>query len=91
MQIRPERPEDVDTIRSLTTAAFKEMPHSSQTEAAIVDALRTADALTILLVAIQDGKIVGHAAFSPITINGEANGCWYGLGPVSVRPNQQKK
>lgn len=90
MQIRPERPEDVDTIRRLTTAAFKEARYSSQTEAAIVDALRIADALTISLVAIQDGKIVGHAAFSPVTINGEVNG-WYGLGPVSVWPDRQGK
>lgn len=88
--VRSERPEDADAIRSLTTAAFKHMPFSSQTEAAIVDALRKAGALTVSLVAIKDGAIVGHAAFSPVTINGETNG-WYGLGPVSVSPDQQRK
>lgn len=90
VQIRPERPGDVDTIRNLTTAAFKHMPFSSQTEAAIVDALRSADALTVSLVAAKDGVIVGHVAFSPVTINGETNG-WYGLGPVSVWPDEQRK
>jgi putative acetyltransferase len=40
MQIRPEHPEDVDTIRSLMAAGFKDMPYSSHTEAAIIDALR---------------------------------------------------
>lgn len=90
MEIRWECPEDVDAIRTLTTAAFKDAPHSSQTEAAIVDALRKARALTVSLVAVDDGAIVGHVAFSAVAINGEANG-WYGLGPVSVRPDQQRK
>jgi len=90
MQIRPERPEDVDTIRRLTAAAFRDMPHSSQTESAIVDALRGAGALAISLVAVEDGEIVGHVAFSPVAINGEFSG-WYGLGPVSVWPARQRK
>jgi putative acetyltransferase len=64
------------------------MAYSSQTEKAIVDALRSAGALTLSLIAIEDGKIIGHVAFSPVTINGKTNG-WYGLGPVSVWPNQQ--
>lgn len=90
MQIRLEFPEDAETIRSLTTAAFKDMPHSSQTEAAIVDAFRKAGALTVSLVGTMDGEIVGHVAFSPVKINGRAQG-WYGLGPVSVWPDQQGK
>lgn len=90
MQIRAERPEEVDEIRSLTTAAFRDMLYSSQTEAAIVDALRDAGALTISLVAVQDGGVVGHVAFSAVTISDGSNG-WYGLGPVSVRPDQQRK
>lgn len=90
MQIRPERPEDIDAVRSLTTAAFRDMLYSSQTEAAIVDALRGAGALTISLVAVQDSDVVGHVAFSPVTISDASKG-WYGLGPVSVRPDQQRK
>ena len=90
MQIRPERPEDAAAIRVLTDAAFKDLPHSDQTEAKIVEVLRAAEALTISLVAVQDGEIVGHVAFSPVRINGVA-GAWYGLGPVSVKPEQQRK
>ena len=90
MEIRLEQPEDVDAIRTLTTAAFETAPHSSGTEAAIVDALRNAGALTISLVAVYERELVGHIAFSPVTINGEANG-WYGLGPVSVRPDRQRQ
>jgi len=89
MQIRPECPEDAAAIGILTDAAFKDVPHSDQTEAKIVEALRTAQALTISLVAVQDGEVVGHVAFSPVRINGVA-GDWYGLGPVSVRPGQQR-
>lgn len=90
MHIRPEQPADIDTIRSLTRAAFEKAPHASQTEAAIVDALRDAGALTVSLVAEDNSEIVGHVAFSPVTIDGEDLG-WFGLGPVSVWPDQQGK
>lgn len=89
MQIRQERPRDAATIRALTDAAFKGMPFSDQTEARVIDALRAAGALTLSLVATQGGEIIGHVAFSPVRINGEA-GDWYGLGPVSVRPDHQR-
>lgn len=89
MEIRSERPEDAIAIRAITDAAFKDMPHSDQTEAKIVDALRSSGALTLSLVAGQNGEIIGHAAFSPVRING-ADLDWYGLGPVSVRPDQQR-
>lgn len=89
MEIRSERAEDVDTIRALTQAAFEKMPFSDQTEARIIDALRAAGALPLSLVAIERQEILGHVAFSPVTINGALND-WYGLGPVSVWPERQK-
>ncbi|MBP0578878.1 N-acetyltransferase [Labrys sp. LIt4] len=89
MQIRPERADDIDTIRAMTRAAFEGKPYSSQTEAAIVDGLRAAGALTLSLVAEEESGVVGHVAFSPVTIDG-AFRHWYGLGPVSVRPDRQK-
>ena len=88
MQIRPEQPGDIDAIRDLTTAAFKTAPHSSGTEAAIVDSLREAGALAVSLVADLDGEVVGHVAFSPVQID-VAEGDWYGLGPVSAAPAHQ--
>ncbi|MEE1611790.1 GNAT family N-acetyltransferase [Microvirga sp. CF3016] len=90
MVIRPEIAEDIPSIRAVTVAAFKGAPYSSGTEAAIVDALRDAGALTLSLVAEDHGRIIGHVAFSPITINGEA-GRWFGLGPVSVEPGEQRR
>lgn len=88
MHIRPEEPTDAAAIRALTEAAFAGAEHTSGTEGAIVDALRAAGALTLSLVAEQDGAIVGHAAFSPVRIEGE-DSCWFGLGPVSVAPDRQ--
>src|ERR1700761_5292975 len=88
MQIRPERPEDARAISIVTEAAFKEAEHTSGTEARIVEALRAANALTVSLVAVEDDMIVGHVAFSPVSISDGSVG-WFGLGPVSVTPPRQ--
>lgn len=89
MQIRPERAGDEAAIRDVTAAAFRTMPYSQQTEAAIVDALRAADALTVSLVAVDHQHVVGHVAFSPITIDEKEGLGWYGVGPLSVHPDFQ--
>jgi putative acetyltransferase len=81
MQILHERPRDAEAIHTLTQHAFLGHPHSEQTEAAIIRALRTASALSLSLVAIEDNQLVGHLAFSPVTIDGADIG-YYGLGPV---------
>jgi putative acetyltransferase len=85
VEIRDERAEDAQAIRRVTNAAFKLNSHASGTEAAIIEALREANALTVSLVATMDNEVVGHVAFSPITIDGR-NLSWFGLGPVSVKP-----
>ena len=90
MKIRPETPQDINTIKQVTIAAFDGKPYSQQTEHFIVNGLRETGAMTISLVAEMDGKVVGHVAFSVVTINGEDQG-WYGLGPVSVLPELQKQ
>lgn len=90
MIIRPERLGDAAAIHDLTAAAFRGLPYSSGAEARIVDALRAAGALTVSLVAVVTGEIVGHVAFSRVTIDGEA-GDWFGLGPVSVAPGRQRQ
>lgn len=89
MQIRLERPEDATTIHRLTDTAFKGRPFSDGAEAQVIDALRAAGALTLSLVATKEGEILGHVAFSPVTIDGKT-GDWYGLGPVSVWPDLQR-
>jgi len=89
MHIRPERPEDATTIHALTDAAFKGMWFSDGAEPRIIDVLRAAGALTLSLVATEGSDILGHVAFSPVTLDGAA-GDWYGLGPVSVWPARQR-
>lgn len=81
---------DLEVIFELTKAAFQDHPHSNHTEQFIVNALRSAQALTISLVAEVDGKVVGHIAFSPVTI-ADGSDHWYGLGPLSVLPEFQKQ
>ncbi|MDX3924901.1 MAG: N-acetyltransferase [Shinella sp.] len=90
MIIRPETPADVAAIHDLTTTAFEGQPHSDGSEPHIIDRLRAAGALTLSLVAEEDRAIIGHVAFSPVTISGKADG-WFGLGPVSVAPVRQRE
>jgi putative acetyltransferase len=88
--IRPETDSDVSAITEVTVASFKTLEISNHTEQFIVLALRTANALTVSLVAEKNGLVVGHIAFSPVSISdGSQN--WYGLGPVSVLPSHQRK
>ena len=91
MIIRDDLAADILSIRFLITEAFRSAPHGSGTEAAIVEALRSAEALTLSLVAVEDsGEIVGHVAFSPVLIDGGDAG-WFGLGPVAVKPDRQRR
>jgi len=88
--IRNEIDADVDSITEVTVAAFNTLEISNHTEHFIVEALRANNALTVSLIAEVDGHVVGHVAFSPVTISdGSQN--WYGLGPVSVLPEHQRK
>ncbi|WP_313674284.1 N-acetyltransferase [Mycolicibacterium sp.] len=90
MIIRPERASDIDAIAAITSAAFLAVPQSRQTEAAVIGALRTAGALAVSLVAVDDdGTVIGHVAVSPLTVDGRADSGWYGGGPLSVRPDRQ--
>jgi len=88
MMIRDEKPGDERVVRAVITEAFKPVPVSRQTEGAIYDALREAGAMTVSLVAEEDGVVVGHIALSPVTI-GETSGNRLGVGPVAVRPDRQ--
>jgi len=88
--IRDEIPEDIDAITDVTISAFENMEISQQTEHFIISALREASALTLSLVAEIDGLVVGHIAFSPVSIS-DGTEEWHGLGPVSVRPDLQRQ
>ncbi|MGD9646167.1 MAG: GNAT family N-acetyltransferase [Pirellulales bacterium] len=86
--IREEWSGDEVAIRQVHQAAF---PTSA--ESRLVDELRRAGRLTISLVAIADEQVVGHVAFSPVTLEGgdaRALACPLGLAPLAVLPPWQK-
>lgn len=88
VEIMPEKSGDEQAIHDVTAVAFEPMSYSSGTEASIINQLRKDGDLTISLVALKAGEIIGHVAFSPVTVAGVNNG-WIGLGPVSVHPDFQ--
>ena len=85
--IRQERAADAPAIRRVNEEAF-----GQRDEADIVDALRKNCDDLLSLVAVDDGEIVGHALWSPATI--ESGGPVFegmGLAPVAVLPKCQRK
>ncbi len=92
--IRHETPQDAPAIRALLLAAFP-----GPLEAQLVDDLRAAGRLTFSFVAqLLDpntsqptGQIIGHIAFSPITIQNASVSNALGLAPLAVHPAHQKQ
>ncbi|MEG3941912.1 N-acetyltransferase [Microcoleus sp. S36b_A3] len=87
MEIRPEKPEDVEAVRSVNIAAF-----GRENEANLVDRLR-GSASTFSFVAVQCDRIVGHIFFSPVAVAGKcsSNLSILGLAPVAVLPSYQRQ
>jgi predicted N-acetyltransferase YhbS len=90
INIKEESPGDIPAIGRVITAAFHAAAHTSHTEKFIVDALRRAGKLTVSRVATHEDEVIGHVAISPIKVSGN-DVDWYGLGPVAVLPNYQRR
>jgi putative acetyltransferase len=87
MHIRAERREDVDGVRAVVEAAF-----DTAAEADLVDQLRQQVRPFLSLVAEdEDGQIVGHVAFSPVTLVGHPQVKLMGLAPMAVLPRRQRQ
>jgi putative acetyltransferase len=86
MIIRPERPDDLRSVHTVNEAAF-----GSATEATLVDRLRVETAPIVSLVADDDGTILGHILFSPVTLRGRPELHLMGLAPMAVLPNHQRR
>lgn len=82
--VREERPEDAAAIRQVLAACFP-----TDAEARLVDLLRAAGHLTVSLVAEEDGQVVGHVAFSPVSAASSEAGA--GLAPVAVLPAYRRR
>jgi putative acetyltransferase len=79
--IRSEQPGDQAAIRAVHEAAFP-----TPAEGNLVDALRAAGRLTLSLVGLVDHQLVGHVAFSPLTVP-----AGLGLAPIAVLPARQRR
>ena len=87
--IRPESKADIDAIRKLNKRAFK-----GKNESKLVDAIRESDYFNqaLSLVAVKDGKVVGHILFTPVKIK-DLNSATpaLALAPMAVLPEFQKQ
>ncbi|MFN7133879.1 MAG: GNAT family N-acetyltransferase [Myxococcales bacterium] len=86
VEITLETPADHAAIRALNEEAF-----DGPGEARLVDALRSAGAATLSLVARRDGRVVGHLLLSPVRIE-SADGVRpaLGLAPMAVARGLQR-
>lgn len=84
MLIRAEMEADWDAVHALNTAAFEQ-----QTEANLVNILREQAIPIVSLVAEDEGRIVGHILFSPVTLTGHPEAKMMGLAPMAVAPDRQ--
>ena len=86
MEIRDERAQDITAIHRLNKEAF-----GSDTEANLVDSLRTSDVPMISLVAVNNETVVGHILFTPMN-DADGNAIPVaGLAPMAVLPAYQNQ
>jgi len=84
MNIRLEQPGDMEKIRNVHLQAFE-----TEAEANLADSLRNTGIELISLVAEENGEVIGHILFSPVTIDGNIK--IMGLAPMAVLPGWQRK
>ena len=85
IEIRTEILDDEDAVRDLNSTAFENGP-----EAILVDKLRTACEDYLGFVAVENGRVVGHILFTPVSIN-NCSAIGKGLAPMAVLPSHQRK
>lgn len=85
MIVRNETPADAAAIHRVNELGF-----GSPAEAELVDALRDAARPFISLVAEDEGEIVGHICFTPVTVEG-SSAAVAGLAPMAALPGRQKQ
>ena len=84
---RPEAPSDHEAIARVIRDAF-----GGEDEVRLVDNLRDSGHLLLSMVAEEDGAIVGHIAYSPMTVDSDtASYNAICLAPLAVTPSRQKQ
>lgn len=85
--VRAETAADQGAVESLHEKAF-----GGPVEARLVRALRDAAPGIVSLVAVGDGRPVGHILFTPVIVEGPAGRTpAMALGPMAVEPELQRK
>jgi putative acetyltransferase len=84
--IRDESPGDHAAVRALNESAFE-----TDAEARLVDALREQASPLVSLVAEEDGAVLGHILFSPVTLSSHEELRIMGLAPMAVAPSRQQQ
>ena len=83
--IRLETPDDVEAVAEVEHTAF-----GGPAEANLVDRLRDLGQLAVSLVAVSEARVVGHVAFSPMSLSPNPEGLHAtGLAPLAVLPAHQ--
>jgi HAD superfamily hydrolase (TIGR01509 family) len=84
--LRPEIPGDLPGVRSVNEQTFP-----TPAESNLVDLCRQRDRVTLSMVAILGGHVVGHGLFTPVTLEPSWDGrLAVGLGPLAVLPEFQR-
>lgn len=91
LRIRPATDLDSEAIREIYLCAFPEGEQQKVSTLAANLLSEEANLGTISLVAEAGGAVVGHIAFSPVTMNNNKNWFGYILAPLGVKPEYQKR
>jgi len=86
MLIRAEERRDWAAVHAVNVSAFE-----TPAEANLVDALREQARPLVSLIAEDNGAIVGHIMFSPVSLSGHPALKIMGLAPMAVAPEHQRK
>jgi len=84
--IRAEEQRDWAAVHAVNVSAFE-----TSAEANLVDALRDQADPLVSIIAEDNGVIVGHIMFSPVSLSGHLELRIMGLAPMAVAPEYQRK
>jgi putative acetyltransferase len=84
--IRAEEERDWAAVHAVNLSAFE-----TPAEANLVDALRDQAQPLVSLIAEDNGGIVGHIMFSPVSLSGHPALRIMGLAPMAIAPEHQRK
>lgn len=86
MKIRRQQDGDREAVRAVNEAAFE-----TAAEADLVERLGEVARPLVALVAEEEGAVVGHILFSPVSLSGRPGLKMMGLAPMAVRPDEQRR